>query len=81
MIDQKDMIKEKLRAGNCTVVFKKKDGTERTMLCTLNEDAIPLDSRPKHNETSNRSEDAVAVLDLEINAWRSFRYDSIIQFV
>lgn len=77
----KDIIKEKLRAGNCTVVFTKKDGTVRTMLCTLKEDSIPVESRPKGNETVKRSDDAVAVWDLEANGWRSFRYDAITQFV
>lgn len=78
---EKDEIKQKLRAGNCTVVFTKADGTERSMLCTLKEDSIPVESRPKHTEAGKRSEDAVAVWDIEKQAWRSFRYDAIKQFV
>lgn len=80
MIEQKDTIKEKLRSGNCTVVFKKADGTERKMLCTLQEASIPLESRPK-NSSAKQSEDAIAVWDIEKQAWRSFRYDSILQFI
>lgn len=80
MIDQKDIIKEKLRNSNCTVVFKKADGTDRTMLCTLQECSIPVDARPK-GTTTKQSDDALAVWDIEKQAWRSFRYDSITQFI
>lgn len=80
MTDPKDKIKEKLRTGNCTVVFTKSDGTERTMLCTLQESAIPVEARPKGIATK-QSDDAIAVWDIEKCGWRSFRYDAIMQFV
>jgi hypothetical protein len=75
----KDVIKGKLRAGNCTVVFTKADGTERSMLCTLQENSIPVEQRPK-GEVKKQSDDALAVWDVEKQAWRSFRYDAIKQF-
>ena len=38
---EKDWLKGILRSGNVTVEFVKKDGSARTMVCTLNEEAIP----------------------------------------
>lgn len=57
------------------VTFTKKDGTERIMKCTLQEDYLPetLGSERKKNE------DALAVFDLDVENWRSFRWDSIKQ--
>lgn len=80
MFDKKEVIKEKLRNGNCTVVFMKADGTERTMLCTLQECSIPIDARPK-GTTTKQSDDAIAVWDIEKQGWRSFRFDSVQQFI
>jgi hypothetical protein len=80
MIDQKDRILEKLRLGNCTAIFLKADGTQRTMLCTLQESQIPESARPK-GEVKKKSDDALAVWDIEKQAWRSFRYDSLEQFI
>ena len=80
MFDQKEVIKEKLRNGNCTVVFKKADGTERTMICTLLESAIPAEHKPK-GTNNKQSDDAIAVWDIEKQGWRSFRFDSVQQFI
>ena len=61
------------------VNFEKKDGSEREMLCTLNEGLIPMDKKPKtSSETSARTiGSALPVYDLEKREWRSFRWDSI----
>lgn len=72
--------------GGVFVEFTKVDGTVRKMLCTLAENLIPEDARPKLVEdTVIKQEDASApapttcrVYDLEKQAWRSFRLDSII---
>lgn len=60
------------------VVFTKKDGTEREMLCTLIESKIPGDKQPK-SETQGGSTigQAVRVFDLDKGEWRSFRFDSV----
>jgi hypothetical protein len=60
------------------VLFTKKDGTEREMLCTLVYTNIPEDSQPK-DTTYNTSVvgSAVRVFDLEKSEWRSFRWDSV----
>ena len=55
------------------IIFTKKDGTERTMKCTLQEKYLPETvgtGKPK-------SDEVLAVFDLEKEGWRSFRWDSI----
>jgi len=76
-----DFLKEKLRENILSVVFVKKDGTERKMRCTLREDLIPtLQETTKAAQNRVRSDESLAVWDLEKDGWRSFRYDSIIGF-
>jgi hypothetical protein len=65
-------------SGEVTVNFVKKDGSARTMICTLSESKIPTDFAPK-GSTKVQSDEALAVFDVEANGWRSFRYDSITQ--
>ena len=60
------------------VVFTKKDGTERAMLCTLVESKIPGDKQPKTpTETGSTAGQAVRVFDIDKGEWRSFRWDSV----
>lgn len=72
---------ESLQSGLC-VTFTKKDGSERKMQCTLIENKIPTDKRPKgesDSETTSTSGSAVRVFDTEVGEWRSFRWDSVIK--
>ena len=57
------------------VIFTKKDGTERVMLCTLSEEYLP-ESYSGSGERK-KSEETLAVFDIEEDGWRSFRWDSI----
>jgi hypothetical protein len=61
------------------VNFEKKDGSEREMLCTLNEALIPVDKQPKTSSETSPSfiRSALPVFDINIGEWRSFRWDSI----
>jgi hypothetical protein len=65
-----------LKMHETTIVFIKKDGTERKMICTLNEDKIPSEKAPK-NTGKAKSDEAIAVFDIESQDWRSFRWDSV----
>ena len=65
-----------LRDAYVKIVFTKKDGTEREMVCTLAEDKIPSEKSPK-NTGKTQSDEAIAVFDLEKQDWRSFRFDSV----
>lgn len=65
-------------AKNLCVVFTKKDGTERTMRCTLAESRIPAEKIPQSKEANSKtSGSALRVFDEEKQEWRSFRWDSI----
>lgn len=66
-----------LKQGVIEVKFKKVDGSERVMKCTLLESYV----KP-HEKTTDRekkiNEDVISVWDIEKKGWRSFRYDSVI---
>lgn len=65
-----------LREQDVTITFTKKDGSERKMICTLVESAIPAEKTPKGSQKTNSS-DALPVFDVEKQDWRSFRWDSV----
>ena len=77
-VDRNEMIQE-LHDRNCKVIFRKVDGTERTMICTLNEGAIDNGDVAKR-EVKSRNDNVIAVWDVENKGWRSFRVDSVISF-
>ena len=97
-LSEKDVVKFKkwlksyLVYGPVTVVFTKKDGTERVMECTTNASLVPLVEEkvhetntdnpidfPKPKKEKKVNEDVMPVYDLEAKAWKSFRWDSIKQ--
>lgn len=74
-MERKELI-GKLKEGDVSVTFTKKDGTERVMKCTLKEDVVPsVESSKKENVG------VVVVWDTEKKSWRSFRMDSITNVV
>lgn len=81
----KESVKELLRGNVAVVVFTKKDGTERTMKCTLLSEYIPQANTYSSNgevhhfspTTHKKNDEVLAVWDIEKQAWRSFRFDSI----
>lgn len=73
-LQKRNQIKALLENFIATVVFTKKDGTERLMKCTLKEDQIII---PAKNTGINKTEEVLSVWDVEVNAWRSFRVDSV----
>jgi hypothetical protein len=75
-------VKETLRVGPAIVTFTKKDGTERVMKCTLEPSLVIHESKSivegVEKKERKQSDDAMAVYDLENNAWKSFRWASVI---
>jgi hypothetical protein len=72
-----DLIND-LRDGVCRVTFTKKDGTERKMKCTLNEKFMPkIEFAKDTKEVKEPNKEVVKCWDLEKEAWRSFRVDSV----
>ena len=67
-------LKSKLTNGEVNLTFTKKDGTIRFMKCTLQESVLP----PAPEESKRKpNPEVLSVWDLEKNAWRSVRIDSI----
>jgi hypothetical protein len=76
----RDNLKRLLHEKVVTVLFTKKDGTEREMLCTLLPEHLPVVDKKEGDEVKplkKQSEESIAVWDLEAKAWRSFRVDSV----
>lgn len=77
----KQQLKEKLQSNEVGVTFTKRDGSERRMQCTLSAARIPREQLPQGTGdtsfTETVSREAIKVFDLEKQAWRSFRYDSL----
>jgi|688.fasta_scaffold00027_200 hypothetical protein len=82
MID-KYGLKEDLKNGVVTVVFEKKDGTERTMRATLSDLYVPLPQMLSEYDgqvakpARQLNDDVQVVWDIDADGWRSFRYDSV----
>ena len=70
-----------LRENNVKLYFTKKDGTVRTMFCTLKPDALPV-SESVSDDKKERviNVNVLAVWDTENQGWRSFRYDSVLSW-
>jgi hypothetical protein len=77
MADRSEMLTE-LRKRDCRVIFKKANGEERDMVCTLREDAMPLNF--SNEEAKSYSEETIRVIDVATGEWRSFRIDRVISF-
>lgn len=65
-----------LKASDIEITFIKKDGTERLMKCTLKEEVV-VPYEKKTDKVKEKNSDILSVWDIEKNAWRSFRWDSI----
>lgn len=71
-------LKEHLTGGVVSVMFTKKDGTERVMRCTTSAGLVPVvteSAEPKREKKVN--EDVMNVYDVDAKGWRSFRWDSV----
>lgn len=75
-MDKKKLLLDALRTNTAEIVFTKKDGTERKMLCTLQEWVIPKEHAPK-GTGATKTGDVISVYDVENKGWRSFRFDSL----
>lgn len=72
---EKSKLLESLSEGRVTVLFTKKDGSDRTMICTRNIDMIDEEYHPKG--TMIESDNNIRAFDLENNGWRSFNFDTV----
>lgn len=74
------MISE-LQKRVCRVIFKKVDGEERDMMCTLIEDALPpLKSKVQDGEKRQPNQAIIRAYDTNKCEFRSFRVENVISF-
>tara|TARA_A100001035_G_scaffold245040_1_gene213073 strand:+ start:260 stop:541 length:282 start_codon:yes stop_codon:yes gene_type:complete len=76
MIGTRDRLITRLTEGKLNVTFTKKNGEERTMFCTLMSEFLP-ETKETEKKDQKVNEEVLAVWDLDKDAWRSFRIDSI----
>jgi hypothetical protein len=75
---EREELKSMLVSGICQITFTKADGTSRMMVCTLQESALPpAPVLTESKKERKKNPDVVVVWDLEKEAWRSFKFDSI----
>jgi hypothetical protein len=72
----REWIKGVLRNETATLTFQKKDGTMRVMKASLRESDFPTYEK-KTESVRKQNDEVLSVVDLELNEWRSFRFDSI----
>lgn len=76
MTSNAETYKSMLRSQPQVVSFTKKDGTTRIMKCTLDPEFIDgVYDFAEHGRKQN--DEVISVWDLEADAWRSFRVDSV----
>lgn len=74
-----ETITEILKKSIVQVVFKKTDGTERVMKCTLNEKYLkPYTKKTDREKAPNK--DTISVWDLDNEGWRSFKLENVISY-
>lgn len=76
----KESLKSILKQNVVTITFKKVDGTDRTMRCSLKEDLVPVYQAKDSSRKKPENDNLLPVWDLENNAFRSFRVDSLINY-
>lgn len=74
---KEDLINQ-LKISDVVLKFTKKDGSERTMLATLDPSKLPVRESTNVKEHKEPTTDAVAVYDLENQGWRSFNFSNLI---
>ena len=74
------LLRDALKNGKVNFVFKKKDGTRRTAVGTLNFDIIPpADTEFKSDTQREERDDQVTYYDCEKMAWRCCKTENILE--
>lgn len=66
------LMTDKLIEGIITVTFKKKDGSERVMKCTLSPTVIPQTPLVEGRKERAIPKNSMSVYDTDARDWRSF---------
>lgn len=74
------LLRDALKKGKVNFVFKKKDGTRRPAVGTLNFDIIPqADTEFKSDTQREERDDQVTYYDCEKMAWRCCKTENILE--
>lgn len=77
----KKVLQDLLHENVVYITFTKKDGTKRLLRATLIQERIPQNLAPKEDKPARvKSEEVQAVYDLDNGGWRSFRWDSVLDY-
>lgn len=81
MMTRNEMI-EQLQAQVCRVVFKKINGEERDMSCTLMENVLPKATKDPLSQKKVRvvNEAVIVAWDVNKDDFRSFRVENVVSF-
>ena len=74
---------EQLQVQKCRVVFKKINGEERNMVCTLMDDVLPpakKDEPLTQKKVRAVNENTIVAWDVNKQAFRSFRVENVVSF-
>tara|TARA_R110000822_G_scaffold156868_1_gene296603 strand:- start:911 stop:1177 length:267 start_codon:yes stop_codon:yes gene_type:complete len=74
---------EHLKARDCNVIFRKINGDQRNMTCTLQEAALPAakkDDPLTQKKVRAINEETIVAWDINKEAFRSFRVENVISF-
>lgn len=72
-------ILEELRQGIVDLQFKKVNGDLRNMRGTRSLDIIPEEKHPNGNGSEDNT-NIVTLFDLEVEDWRSFRIENLVEY-
>ena len=74
---------EQLQVQKCRVVFKKINGEERDMVCTLMETILPKAKKEDpltQKKVRAVNEETIVAWDVSKDAFRSFRVENVVSF-
>lgn len=83
MLDQQAELFEAISKGKVEIVFKKVDGSVRTLIGTINKDIIAKAGwtpKLKEGESKPKPAGVVPVFCTETNIWKSFKLENLISF-
>lgn len=70
-------LKGVLTVQPATIIFTKKDGTERVMNCTLRGDMLPVVEIKEDKSPRKQNDSVLSVYDLDAQGWRSFTVNTV----
>ena len=73
-------ILDALSEGVVHLQFKKVNGDLRNMVATRCFDRIPEEKHPKTEDKREQNETIVVLYDLEVEDWRSFRVENLVEY-